>query len=86
MNSTSYFIILLGKEFPTGPLIGTFFALSTIAIAMQTYKTYKAGYMYCGRTERAYRKDDIGSYRFWFAVQIGFSLMLAVFALLTFFS
>jgi hypothetical protein len=71
---------------PSGPGFGVFCTGAAVAMALQTIYTYRNGYMYCGRNEVVYRKDNPRKFKFWLVVQTFFVLFLiagAVYGFLT---
>jgi len=67
---------------------GVFFLVAGIGLAVQTFFTYRAGFMYCGHSLRtgeflrAYRKDSLMRYRVWFGIQLlGVATMFGLAAL-----
>ena len=61
---------------PAGPAIGFFCAVAAFAMLIYTIDNYRNGFMFCGRTERVYRKDNPKKFRLWLGLQIFGVLML----------
>lgn len=61
-------------------LFGMPFLLMALALAGQTYFTYKRGYMFCGRTETVEKMKNPRKYRLWFSFQVTFSLIMLGFS------
>jgi hypothetical protein len=68
--------IFTRREAPSGPAFGFFCAVGALVMAAQTVHTYRNGFMYCGFTEKVYRKDNPKKFNFWFGIQISFVLLL----------
>jgi len=47
----------------------SFFLIAAVAMAGQTLYGQRRGWVYCSRTERAYRNRDPRRYGFWVGVQ-----------------
>jgi hypothetical protein len=76
--------ILIRREVPTGLGFGLFFAIGAIAMAIQTVKAYRSGFMYCGRTEKVYRNQDSVRFKIWLVIQMSFVLFLTAFSIYAF--
>jgi hypothetical protein len=74
-------LLIFVREAPTGPVFGLFCAIAAIVMASQTISTYRRGFMYCGRTDRAYRAQDPKRFRLWLIIQTIFVVALASFSL-----
>jgi hypothetical protein len=74
------FVMLGQRDAPTGPGFGMFCAIAALVMAYQTIHTYRNGYLYCGRTERVYRKDSPKRFKLWVVIQTSFVLFLAAFS------
>ena len=72
------------REAPTGIIFGSFFAISAVALATQTFNAYQNGFMYCGRTAKVYRKQNPVKFKIWFAMQMLGVLFLAAFSIYAF--
>ena len=64
--------MLIQLDMPSGPAFGLFCAIAAIAMAFQTINSYGNGYMYCGPTERVYRKDNPTKFKLWLVIQTSF--------------
>ena len=73
---------LEGRGLNGALIYGSFFLVTATAMGIQTIRGAREGWAYCGRTERAYRKDDPRRYRFWLRVQWGFVAFFAAAAIL----
>lgn len=71
---------LASRDMPSGPVFGLFCAIAAIAMAAQTYSSYRKGFMYCGPIQVVYRKDNPKGFRFWLVIQLGFVLILGAFS------
>jgi hypothetical protein len=78
--------MLTQGEMPSGPAFGLFCALAAIAMAFQTANAYRNGFMYCGRTEKAYRKDNPTRFKFWLVIQTLFVLFFVAMSVYGFLS
>lgn len=76
--------MLIQREVPTGILFGSFLAISAVALATQTFNAYQNGFMYCGRTEKVYRKQNRIKFKIWFVLQTFSVLILAAFSIYAF--
>jgi len=72
-------LVLSNPGFPLS-LFGIPFLLLALALAGQTYFTYKRGYMFCGRPETVEKKKNPRKYQLWFGIQIAFVLIMIGFS------
>ena len=73
------------EEVPTGIGWGIFWAIGAIAMAHQTFVSCRKGYMYCGVTEKVYRKHNPVKFKVWFVIQtisVLFFVTLSIYAFL----
>ncbi|HEY0048229.1 MAG TPA: hypothetical protein VGB68_03010 [Pyrinomonadaceae bacterium] len=76
--------MLKQRDFPAGLPAGSFFAGAAVLMAIQTAKSYRNGFMYCGVTEKVYRNQNPLKFKIWLAIQSTFVLLLAAFSLCSF--
>jgi hypothetical protein len=68
-------LALQKAEFPPWTF-AVFCLASGIGMAIQTFLTYRSGFMYCGRSLRTgtflrvYKKEEPVKYRVWFGIQL----------------
>ena len=74
------FVMQRGTEVPMGIVAGLFFAIAAIAMAHQTFNSYREGFMYCGVTERIYKEQNPRKFKIWLVIQASFVLFLAAVA------
>ena len=78
--------LLTQRDMPSGPIFGLFCAIAAIAMASQTINAYRNGFMYRGRTEKVYRKDNPTRFKLWLGIQTSFVLFLAAMSVYGFLS
>lgn len=66
------------------PAIGFFCAVAAFVMLIYTIDNYRNGFMFCGRSERVYRKDNPKKFRLWLGLQILGVVMLVVVSVLNF--
>jgi hypothetical protein len=74
-------MLLEMRQAPSGPVFGLFCAVSAVVMGIQTYKGWKGGWAYNGRTSRAYKKDSPKQFYLWFTLQVLMVIALAIFAI-----
>jgi len=72
------------REVPTSPMAGLFFAFGAVIMAVQTFRSYRDGFMYCGTIDKVYRDRNPKKFIFWMTVQISFVLIMAVVSIYAF--
>ena len=78
--------MLTQRDMPSGPAFGLFCAIAAIAMAFQTVNSYRDGFMYCGRTEKVYRKDNPTKFKVWLVIQTSFVLFFVAMSVYGFLS
>lgn len=68
------------RDMPSGPAFGLFCAVAAIALAGQTFYTYRNGFVYRGRSEKVYRNDEPKRFKRWLGIQASFVLFFAAMA------
>jgi len=76
--------MLKQREVPTGIIFGSFCAIAAVALATQTFNAYQNGFMYCGRTQKVYRKQNPIKFKIWFVMQTFGVLFLVAFSIYAF--
>ena len=78
------FAMLQQEEVPTGLVFGFFCAAGAIAMAYQTFNSYRKGYIYRGETEKVHRNQNSAKFKVWFVIQMFFVFFLAALSIYAF--
>lgn len=78
--------MLTQGEMPSGPAFGLFCAVAAIAMGFQTVNSYRNGFMYCGLTEKVYRKDNSVKFKVWLMIQTSFVIFFVAMSVYGFLS